>query len=120
MPKPQDDTSATTQGAERSLKRQLRKTATKPEKARLTLQLPVALAERMRNAVDHLQGTSMAGFTELAIVRELNRQERKHGGPFPKRKGRPPSGPKKHGGPFSERKGKPPTGSRIIAVVRAR
>lgn len=119
MPKLPDDTPATTPGAERPRKQQPRKTATKPEKARITLLLPVALAERMRNAVYNLQGTSMTGFTELAIVRELNRQERKHGGPFPERKGKPPAGPRKHVGPLPERKGKAPTGPRIIAVVRA-
>jgi hypothetical protein len=54
---------------------------------RLTLHLPVSLAERARNAVYWTPGLTMTELVASALTEALDRRERKRGEPFPLRKG---------------------------------
>ena len=73
------------------------KEATEPTKAkreRFTVNLDPDLIEWARRAVVHTLGHTLTGLMEEAITRELDRREKKNGGPFPTstatpKKGRP-------------------------------
>jgi hypothetical protein len=61
---------------------------------RLTLVLPAALVDRVRNAAFWTPGETLAGIGARAVLAELSKLERANGGPFPSRtqpvrKGRP-------------------------------
>jgi hypothetical protein len=55
------------------------------KRKRLTVYLPVALLERLRNAVYWTRETTLAGMLESALAESLDRRERQHGGAFPHR-----------------------------------
>ncbi len=57
----------------------------KPERRRLTLNLPADLLERLRNTVYWTPGLTMAKLVADAISDALDRLERRNGEPFPKR-----------------------------------
>jgi len=57
----------------------------KPEKVkkeRLTVHVPVDLIDRVKNAVYWTPGLTLGGFAETAFQKELDRLEKKHGGPY--------------------------------------
>lgn len=66
-------------------------TPTKPErssnpaKTRLTVALPVALLDRLRNAVYWTSDLTLAGLIEQAVADSVDRLEQQHGEPFPPR-----------------------------------
>jgi hypothetical protein len=62
--------------------------ATKVVKERLTVHLPIALIERMRNAVYWTPGMTLASLAEDAIQHAVDRLEKTRGKPFDPRKGR--------------------------------
>ena len=45
----------------------------------------VELLERAKNAVFYTPGLTLAALTEIALVTQLDRLERKYGGPYPAR-----------------------------------
>ena len=52
------------------------------QRERLTVQLPIGLLERLRNAVYWSPGLTVAGLVERGIESELARLEKVNGGPF--------------------------------------
>jgi len=56
-------------------------------KERLTVHLPTDVVNRAKDAVYWSPGLTLAGLAEEAFVDALTRLEKKHGGPFPPRKG---------------------------------
>lgn len=61
------------------------KTASPPAKARFTVALPVAVLDRLRNAVYWTADLTLAGLIEQAVADSLDRLEQRHGEPFPPR-----------------------------------
>ncbi|MFH1567088.1 MAG: hypothetical protein ABIL09_03750 [Gemmatimonadota bacterium] len=61
-------------------------------KQRLTVNLPVGLIERARNAVYWTPGLTLAALTEEALLKALARLEKDNGGPFRPRSGKLPAG----------------------------
>ena len=61
------------------------KTASTPTKARLTVALPVAVLDRLRNAVYWTADLTLAGLIEQAVADSVDRLEQRHGEPFPPR-----------------------------------
>jgi hypothetical protein len=59
-----------------------------PTAQRLTLNLPVALIERARNAVYHSPGLTLSSLSAEALRGEIDRLERARGNPFPAGRGR--------------------------------
>ena len=64
-------------------------TSVAPEAAgnrvRLAVAIPPELLERAKNAVFYTPGLTLAALTEIALVGQLDKMERKNGGPFPVR-----------------------------------
>lgn len=56
-----------------------------PKRKRLTVYLPVALLERLRDTVFWTRGSTVAGLLEAALRESLDQQEHLRGGPFPRR-----------------------------------
>ena len=56
-----------------------------PAKTRLTVALPGALLDRLRNAVFWTADLTLAGLIEGAVADSVDRLERQHGEPFPPR-----------------------------------
>lgn len=74
-----------------------RKTPRAATRERLTVQLPVDVIERLRNAVYYTDGLTINGFIERCITTIVDAMEASQGKAFPKRKaplrpGRPPKG----------------------------
>jgi hypothetical protein len=65
------------------------------EKKRLTVHVPRALADRIREVVESDQELTVTAVLGLAVERLVKQLEKKNGGPFPQRKG-----PLKKGRPF--------------------
>ncbi|HXF91669.1 MAG TPA: hypothetical protein VNK46_02840 [Nitrospiraceae bacterium] len=61
------------------------KLTVRPEKRRLTLNLPADLLERLRNTVYWTPGLTMAKLVTDAVSDALDRLERRNGEPFPPR-----------------------------------
>ena len=61
------------------------KRASNPAKTRLTVTLPVAVLDRLRNTVYWTADLTLAGLTEQALAESLDRLEQQHGEPFPPR-----------------------------------
>lgn len=55
-------------------------------KERLTVHLPVDLIDRVKNAVWWTPGMTLASLAETALAKEIDKMEKKRGGPFPPRK----------------------------------
>lgn len=60
--------------------------APKPVKERLTVHLPVALIDRVKNAVYWTPGLTLAGLAEVAFTEAMAQLEQERGGPFPPRR----------------------------------
>ena len=56
------------------------------EKSRLTINLPVKLIERVKNAVYWTPGLTMSSLSEMALKKIVDKLERQCGEPFPHRK----------------------------------
>lgn len=56
-----------------------------PAKTRLTVTLPGALLDRLRNAVYWTTDLTLAGLIEEAVADSVDRLEQQHGEPFPPR-----------------------------------
>ena len=54
-------------------------------RVRLAVAIPPELLERAKNAVFYTPGLTLAALTEVALVAQLEKMERKNGGPFPER-----------------------------------
>lgn len=52
---------------------------------RLTVYLPIDLIESLRNAVYWTPDLTLAGLIKEALTESLERREKAHGGPFPRR-----------------------------------
>ena len=59
--------------------------ATKIEKERLTVHIPVNLIDRVKNAVYWTPGLTLARLAEKALGKEMEELEKEKGGPFPPR-----------------------------------
>ena len=55
-------------------------------KERLTVHLPVALIERVKNAVYWTPGLTLAGLAERALLAAIETLEADNGAPFPQRR----------------------------------
>ena len=60
---------------------------TEPKK-RITVGVPVDLAEKLRNAVYWTPGLTVAGIAEEALQRHIELLEKRNGKPFPQRTGK--------------------------------
>ena len=63
-----------------------------PRSVRMTVLLPPALVERIKNAVYTLPGLTMTAFAERAFIQAVEDLEAEHEGPFPQREGDLPRG----------------------------
>jgi hypothetical protein len=54
---------------------------------RLTVNLPTALIDRLRDVVYHSPGLTLASLSAAALTREIDRLEKERGNPFPSRRG---------------------------------
>jgi hypothetical protein len=52
----------------------------------ITFRISKDVSDRLRNAVFWTPGLTMADLAERGVLRELERVEKEHGGPFPARK----------------------------------
>ncbi|MCK9463978.1 MAG: hypothetical protein M0R80_30545 [Proteobacteria bacterium] len=54
-------------------------------RVRLAVAIPPELLERAKNAVFYTPGLTLAALTEVALVAQLDRLEKRNGGPYPAR-----------------------------------
>ena len=54
-------------------------------RVRLAVAIPPDLLERAKNCVFYTPGLTLAALTEIALVAQLDKLERKYGGPYPVR-----------------------------------
>lgn len=59
----------------------------KPRKRRLTVHLPLALIERVKNCVFWTPGLTLAALAETALSKAVDQREKERGEPFPLRGG---------------------------------
>ena len=60
-------------------------TETAGNRVRLAVAIPPELLERAKNVVFYTPGLTLAALTEIALVAQLDKMERKNSGPFPPR-----------------------------------
>ena len=63
-----------------------------PVSVRMTVLLPPALVDRVKNAVYHMPDLTMTAFAEQAFTQAVEILEAEHEGPFPQREGDLPRG----------------------------
>ena len=66
--------------------------AQSPRSVRMTVPLPPALVDRVKNAVYHVPGLTMTALAERAFTQRVEDLEAEHGGEFPQREGELPRG----------------------------
>jgi hypothetical protein len=64
----------------------------RPTKERFTVQLPVEVTERARNAVYWTPGATLADLVAEALAKHIDDLERERGEPFPERTGKVKTG----------------------------
>lgn len=76
---------STESGSTQEKRQQEKRTGPKMTRKRLTVYLPVALLDRLRDAVYWTQDLTLAGLIEKAVAETLDSMERQRGMPFSRR-----------------------------------